>query len=105
MLLKPYTICLVSSVKLMYVISSLDVLHASGVSCFLKLACSTSSPHLFDLQADEARKYGARVYCVGIKDFDEQQVRQIYFTLCVLNKYILQQEAPGWKGVKKVRHM
>uniref|UniRef100_A0AAX7V055 Anthrax toxin receptor n=1 Tax=Astatotilapia calliptera TaxID=8154 RepID=A0AAX7V055_ASTCA len=25
-------------------------------------------------QADEARKYGARVYCVGIKDFDEQQI-------------------------------
>uniref|UniRef100_A0A3Q0QX69 ANTXR cell adhesion molecule 2a n=1 Tax=Amphilophus citrinellus TaxID=61819 RepID=A0A3Q0QX69_AMPCI len=24
-------------------------------------------------QAEEARKYGARVYCVGIKDFDEQQ--------------------------------
>lgn len=32
--------------------------------------------HLFDRQADEARKYGARVYCVGIKDFDEQQVRK-----------------------------
>uniref|UniRef100_A0A667YB69 Anthrax toxin receptor n=1 Tax=Myripristis murdjan TaxID=586833 RepID=A0A667YB69_9TELE len=26
-------------------------------------------------EADEARKYGARVYCVGVKDFDEQQVR------------------------------
>lgn len=32
--------------------------------------------HLFDRQANEARKYGARVYCVGIKDFDEQQVRK-----------------------------
>ncbi|XP_077457029.1 anthrax toxin receptor 2 [Stigmatopora argus] len=28
-------------------------------------------------QADEARKYGARVYCVGIKDFDEQQLVDI----------------------------
>lgn len=27
--------------------------------------------------ADEARKYGARVYCVGIKDFDEQQLADI----------------------------
>lgn len=32
--------------------------------------------HLFDRQADEARKYGARVYCVGIKEFDEKQVRK-----------------------------
>lgn len=40
--------------------------------------------HLFDLQADEARKYGARVYCVGIKDFDEQQVSELYLTECVL---------------------
>lgn len=39
---------------------------------FLPVVCH---PHVFDLQADEARKYGARVYCVGIKDFDEQQVR------------------------------
>lgn len=38
---------------------------------------SSASTHLFDLQADEARKYGARVYCVGIKDFDEQQVREL----------------------------
>lgn len=42
--------------------------------------------HLLALQADEARKYGARVYCVGIKDFDEQQVRELYSTLCVLKK-------------------
>uniref|UniRef100_A0A674PCH3 Anthrax toxin receptor n=1 Tax=Takifugu rubripes TaxID=31033 RepID=A0A674PCH3_TAKRU len=28
-------------------------------------------------EADEARKYGARVYCVGIKDFDEQQLADI----------------------------
>uniref|UniRef100_A0A8C9XL17 Anthrax toxin receptor n=1 Tax=Sander lucioperca TaxID=283035 RepID=A0A8C9XL17_SANLU len=28
-------------------------------------------------QADEARKFGARVYCVGIKDFDEQQLADI----------------------------
>uniref|UniRef100_A0A147A729 Anthrax toxin receptor n=1 Tax=Fundulus heteroclitus TaxID=8078 RepID=A0A147A729_FUNHE len=28
-------------------------------------------------QADEARKYGARVYCVGVKDFDEQQLAKI----------------------------
>lgn len=39
---------------------------------FLPVVCH---PHVFDLQADEARNYGARVYCVGIKDFDEQQVR------------------------------
>lgn len=39
-------------------------------------ACWICSVHLFDRQADEARKYGARVYCVGIKDFDEQQVRK-----------------------------
>ncbi|XP_019127975.2 anthrax toxin receptor 2 isoform X2 [Larimichthys crocea] len=28
-------------------------------------------------EANEARKYGARVYCVGIKDFDEQQLADI----------------------------
>ncbi|KAG7489507.1 anthrax toxin receptor 2 [Solea senegalensis] len=28
-------------------------------------------------EADEARRYGARVYCVGIKDFDEQQLAEI----------------------------
>uniref|UniRef100_A0A3B5LYK5 ANTXR cell adhesion molecule 2a n=1 Tax=Xiphophorus couchianus TaxID=32473 RepID=A0A3B5LYK5_9TELE len=28
-------------------------------------------------QADEARKYGARVYCVGVLDFDEQQLADI----------------------------
>uniref|UniRef100_H3DH28 Anthrax toxin receptor n=1 Tax=Tetraodon nigroviridis TaxID=99883 RepID=H3DH28_TETNG len=28
-------------------------------------------------EANEARKYGARVYCVGIKDFDEQQLANI----------------------------
>ncbi|XP_034534182.1 anthrax toxin receptor 2-like [Notolabrus celidotus] len=28
-------------------------------------------------EAAEARKYGARVYCVGIKDFDEQQLAEI----------------------------
>uniref|UniRef100_A0A669ERM4 Anthrax toxin receptor n=1 Tax=Oreochromis niloticus TaxID=8128 RepID=A0A669ERM4_ORENI len=28
-------------------------------------------------QADKARKYGARVYCVGIKEFDEQQLAEI----------------------------
>ncbi|XP_041854274.1 ANTXR cell adhesion molecule 2a isoform X2 [Melanotaenia boesemani] len=28
-------------------------------------------------EADEARKYGARVYCVGVKDFDEQQLAGI----------------------------
>ncbi|TKS77887.1 Anthrax toxin receptor 2 [Collichthys lucidus] len=28
-------------------------------------------------EANEARKYGARVYCVGIKDFDEQQLGDI----------------------------
>lgn len=41
---------------------------------FLPVGCHL---HVFDLQADEARKYGARVYCVGIKDFDEQQVREL----------------------------
>lgn len=30
-----------------------------------------------ELQADEARKYGARVYCVGVLDFDEQQVSEL----------------------------
>ncbi|KAM9744300.1 anthrax toxin receptor 2 [Menidia menidia] len=28
-------------------------------------------------EANEARKYGARVYCVGVKDFDEQQLAEI----------------------------
>ncbi|KAF3695347.1 Anthrax toxin receptor 2 Capillary morphogenesis gene 2 protein [Channa argus] len=28
-------------------------------------------------EANTARKYGARVYCVGIKDFDEQQLAEI----------------------------
>uniref|UniRef100_A0A672GQU3 Anthrax toxin receptor n=1 Tax=Salarias fasciatus TaxID=181472 RepID=A0A672GQU3_SALFA len=28
-------------------------------------------------EADEARRYGARVYCVGVKDFDEQQLADI----------------------------
>jgi len=26
-------------------------------------------------QADQARQFGARVYCVGVKDFDANQVR------------------------------
>ncbi|XP_068422969.1 anthrax toxin receptor 2 [Clinocottus analis] len=28
-------------------------------------------------EADDARRFGARVYCVGIKDFDEQQLAEI----------------------------
>ncbi|RVE68680.1 hypothetical protein OJAV_G00095300 [Oryzias javanicus] len=28
-------------------------------------------------EANEVRKYGARVYCVGVKDFDEQQLAEI----------------------------
>lgn len=44
---------------------------------FLVCTCCTHSARVFALQADEARKYGARVYCVGIKDFDEQQVREL----------------------------
>ncbi|XP_034027084.1 ANTXR cell adhesion molecule 2a isoform X1 [Thalassophryne amazonica] len=28
-------------------------------------------------EANEARKYGARIYCVGVKDFDEQQLAKI----------------------------
>ncbi|CAN9512720.1 unnamed protein product [Ophioblennius macclurei] len=28
-------------------------------------------------EADEARRFGARVYCVGVKDFDEQQLADI----------------------------
>lgn len=34
---------------------------------------------LFPPQADQARQHGARVYCVGIKDFDEQQVRELWW--------------------------
>lgn len=30
-----------------------------------------------EVQANKARKYGARIYCVGIKDFDEQQVSEL----------------------------
>lgn len=44
---------------------------------FFQFQCFKCHLHEFDLQADEARKYGARVYCVGIKDFDEQQVREL----------------------------
>lgn len=29
---------------------------------------------VFFLQAEVARQYGARVYCVGVKDFDKDQV-------------------------------
>jgi hypothetical protein len=29
------------------------------------------------MQANIARTYGARVYCVGIKDFDEQQLAEV----------------------------
>ncbi|CAB1319252.1 unnamed protein product, partial [Coregonus sp. 'balchen'] len=33
--------------------------------------------HLTVEAANEARYYGARVYCVGIKDFDEQQLAEV----------------------------
>lgn len=85
---------------------SLYILHAFSFFCSLHSTCCTSSVYLFDLQADEARKYGARVYCVGIKDFDEQQVRELYFTECVLKKNrFYNKEALCWKGVKKGKHM
>lgn len=31
------------------------------------------------MQAEIARQYGARVYCVGVKDFDKDQVNQALF--------------------------
>lgn len=45
-----------------------------NLPCCWCATCWIWSENLFVPQADEARKYGARVYCVGIKDFDEQQV-------------------------------
>uniref|UniRef100_A0A8C6KUH9 Anthrax toxin receptor n=1 Tax=Nothobranchius furzeri TaxID=105023 RepID=A0A8C6KUH9_NOTFU len=49
-------------------------------SIILALTDGKLDPYIYELtvqQADEARKYGARVYCVGIKDFDEQQLADI----------------------------
>lgn len=55
----------------------------------LLLSCVEPVAHqswtrVFALQAEEARKYGARVYCVGIKDFDEQQVSELYCVCSVI---------------------
>uniref|UniRef100_A0A3P8NCB8 Anthrax toxin receptor n=1 Tax=Astatotilapia calliptera TaxID=8154 RepID=A0A3P8NCB8_ASTCA len=46
-------------------------------SIILALTDGKLAVYVHELTADEARKYGARVYCVGIKDFDEQQLAEI----------------------------
>lgn len=45
--------------------------------------CDTIFPCVF-LQADKAREYGARVYCVGVKDFDKDQVNEALFVLLLV---------------------
>lgn len=78
--------CLVLSVRLMMLIWRLTIPQPLSFCS----TCCTSSAHLFDPQAVEARKYGARVYCVGVKDFDEQQVRKLtntfYHMRCCVGK-------------------
>ncbi|XP_060894968.1 ANTXR cell adhesion molecule 2a isoform X2 [Labrus mixtus] len=56
---------------------------AQGIkSSSIILALTDGKLEVFPLEltvneAKEARQYGARVYCVGVKDFDEQQLAQI----------------------------
>lgn len=40
------------------------------------------------IQADLARMYGARVYCVGVKDFDEEQVTAYCFQDALAYLYV-----------------
>lgn len=49
-------------------------------SIILALTDGKLAPYIHELtekEANKARKYGARIYCVGIKDFDEQQLADI----------------------------
>ncbi|XP_051958626.1 anthrax toxin receptor 2-like isoform X1 [Xyrauchen texanus] len=49
-------------------------------SIIVALTDGKLEPYIHELtkeQADIARKYGARVYCVGVKDFDEEQLADI----------------------------
>ncbi|KAJ8285321.1 hypothetical protein GJAV_G00025520 [Gymnothorax javanicus] len=49
-------------------------------SIIIALTDGKLEPYLFKLTVDEARtarQYGARVYCVGVKDFDEGQLADI----------------------------
>uniref|UniRef100_A0A4W4DPM0 Anthrax toxin receptor n=1 Tax=Electrophorus electricus TaxID=8005 RepID=A0A4W4DPM0_ELEEL len=49
-------------------------------SIIVALTDGKLGPYVHDLtvkEADTARKYGARVYCVGIKDFDKDQLAQV----------------------------
>ena len=39
------------------------------------------------LQADKARTFATRVYCVGVKDFDERQVHSL--DVNIFNLYIV----------------
>uniref|UniRef100_A0A8B9K6F3 ANTXR cell adhesion molecule 2a n=1 Tax=Astyanax mexicanus TaxID=7994 RepID=A0A8B9K6F3_ASTMX len=49
-------------------------------SIIVALTDGKLEPYIHDLtskEADEARKYNARVYCVGVKDFDKDQLAEV----------------------------
>ncbi|XP_057211869.1 ANTXR cell adhesion molecule 2a isoform X1 [Triplophysa rosa] len=49
-------------------------------SIIVALTDGKLEPYIHQLtkdEADRARKYGARVYCVGVKDFDEEQLADV----------------------------
>ncbi|CAK6970007.1 LOW QUALITY PROTEIN: ANTXR cell adhesion molecule 2a [Scomber scombrus] len=53
---------------------------SKGSSIILALTDGKLEVYIHELtvnEANKARSYGARVYCVGIKDFDEQQLAEI----------------------------
>ncbi|KAI1900357.1 hypothetical protein AGOR_G00049130 [Albula goreensis] len=54
--------------------------HTKSSSIIIALTDGKLEPYLFKLTKEEAeiaRQYGARVYCVGVKDFDETQLAAI----------------------------
>lgn len=49
--------------------------YCCDIECGDAVECGTIS-FVFSLQANVAREFGARVYCVGVKDFDKDQVNK-----------------------------
>ncbi|XP_052411766.1 ANTXR cell adhesion molecule 2a [Carassius gibelio] len=54
--------------------------HKKSSSIIVALTDGILTPYILELTAeaaDVARKHGARVYCVGVKDFDEKQLAEV----------------------------
>lgn len=61
----------------------MSLLYISQSRSWLRTVCCAS-------QADKARGFGARVYCVGVMDFDHKQVGGFsFFLLCCLDFHML----------------